>query len=155
MPSLVTEEDKAAFVSAISDLFDTFKRSIKIIKFKNKTIISTDSNYNFIYGDNQGKNLEVTYEKEEITIDAVIRYGKMQKLSFSTDDADGGGSSTDVQGVTAEGDARIKVRRDGYEALKDCKSVEVDGILFKIDGSARPSLTFGSEYYSFILKRVN
>lgn len=158
MASLVTDSDKAAFVTALGDLFDTFYRDIIVNKVNEKVIVSSnEDSYNFMYGNNQTPEHKVELEKTKIIVQAMIRYGKQQKVQYSTDDAGtrGGAAGTDVRVISDEGDARIKVRRDGYLALKGATIIEVDGIPFRIDGPARPQLTFGAEFYTFILKRTN
>lgn len=155
MPSLVTDSDKAFYVNALNDLFDTFCRKIKIIRMGERVVVSSNANHSFIYGDNQN-NTSIEYTREEFIVDAVIRHGKKQIMQlasqYSSSDDLGG---TDLRLMNEEGDATIKVRIDGYNALQGASLIELDGIQFTIDGPARPQLTFGCEFYKFILKRAN
>jgi hypothetical protein len=148
MPSLLTDAEKSAINSALSNVHDTFARNI-FIYVKEASVVPAELNFNPLYGRNKNAakiSSEITLTK--YTFPARIYYKNEQK----EDILDGNGQ---MNLVGSEGQIRVKIKADAYEKLKICSKIEVDDQLFVIDGDAKIIGPFDTQFYSIFLKREN
>jgi hypothetical protein len=144
--NLISSTFSGYCLTALNNLFDTFSRNITIYKTPNKTILTQDTNYNFAFPETQ----DITYTPVSGIFKARIKCDNEQKDQLGTK------SSQEESLKLALNLGRIKliVSGDGYEYLKDCQSVEVDGMNCIVDSDYRPKKQFGMNYYVFYIKRA-
>jgi len=148
MASLLTDAEKSALQSALSDVHDTFARNIHIY-VEERSSVPTELNYNPLY--NRRKNTAKISSEQTLkryTYAARIFYKNDQK----EDIIDGNGQ---MNLMASEGEVRIKVKSDAYEKIKICAKIEVDDQLYVINGDAKVIGPFDAQFYSIFLKREN
>tara|TARA_Y100001938_G_scaffold144649_1_gene219620 strand:- start:447 stop:893 length:447 start_codon:yes stop_codon:yes gene_type:complete len=148
MASLLTDAEKTAINSALSDVHDTFARTIYVYVEEASTMPS-ELNFNPLYGRN--KNVSKISSEETLTkhsFSARIFYKNEQK-----EDLIDGNAQMNL--IASEGQVRIKVKSDAYEKIKICSKIEVDDELFVVDGDAKVIGPFDAQFYSIFLKREN
>ena len=148
MASLLTDAEKSAVNSALSDVHDTFARTIYVY-VEEASSVPAELNFNPLYG----RNKDVAKISSETTLtrhsfSARIFYKNEQK----EDIIDG---NAQMNLVGSEGQVRIKVKSDAYEKIKICSKIEVDDELFVVDGDAKVIGPFDTQFYSIFLKREN
>ena len=150
MANLIPEPQRTLLKSVIDDIHDTFARDIIVYKEAKRVIISTDSNYNYLYNNVSGEfGTSVQNQPQSQTFKARILYEDKQREKNFDGEVD---SQINVQRPI--GQVRIKINEEGYLYIKDVKRVELDGRKFIVDGDERPHGLFGAEYYTFYLKPV-
>jgi hypothetical protein len=148
MASLLTDAEKTAINSALSNVHDTFSRTIYVY-VEEASSVPAELNYNPLYGrtKNTAKiSSEITLTRH--SFDARIYYKNEQK----EDIIDGNGQ---MNLLASEGQIRIKVKSDAYEKIKICSKIEVDDELYIVDGDAKVIGPFDAQFYSIFLKREN
>tara|TARA_R100000005_G_C4903411_1_gene144513 strand:+ start:92 stop:538 length:447 start_codon:yes stop_codon:yes gene_type:complete len=148
MASLLTDAEKTAINSALSDVHDTFARTIYVY-VKEAATVPAELNYNPLYG--RTKNTAKISSEQTLTrhsFSARIFYKNEQR----EDIIDGNGQ---MNLVGSEGQIRIKVKSAAYEKIKICSKIEVDGELYIVDGDAKVIGPFDAQFYSIFLKREN
>ena len=148
MASLLTDAEKSAVQSALSDMHDTFARSIYVY-VEETSSVPVELNYNPLYG--RRKNTAKISSEQTLTkytYSARIFY----KNEHKEDIVDGNGQ---MNLMASEGQIRIKVKSDAYEKIKICSRIEVDDQLYIVDGDAKVIGPFDAQFYSIFLKREN
>ena len=148
MASLLTDAEKTAINSALSDVHDTFARNIHVY-VEETSSVPVELNYNPLYG--RRKDVAKISSEQTLTkytFAARIFYKNEQK----EDIIDGNGQ---MSLMASEGQIRIKVKPDAYEKIKICSKIEVDNELFIVDGDAKVIGPFDAQFYSIFLKREN
>tara|TARA_B100000945_G_scaffold271818_1_gene233957 strand:- start:699 stop:1145 length:447 start_codon:yes stop_codon:yes gene_type:complete len=148
MASLLTDAEKTAINSALSDVHDTFARNIYVY-VEETASVPVELNYNPLYG--RRKDVAKISSEQTLTkytYAARIYYKNEQK----EDILDGNGQ---LSLMASEGQIRIKVKSDAYEKIKICSKIEVDNELFIVDGDAKIIGPFDAQFYSIFLKREN
>tara|TARA_B100000519_G_scaffold144856_1_gene125751 strand:- start:47239 stop:47685 length:447 start_codon:yes stop_codon:yes gene_type:complete len=148
MASLLTDAEKTAINSALSDVHDTFARTIYVY-VKEASTVPAELNYNPLYG--RTKNTAEISSDTELTrhsFSARIYYKNEQKEDL----VDG---NAQMNLMASEGQIRIKVKSDAYEKIKICSKIEVDDELYIVDGDAKVIGPFDAQFYSIFLKREN
>ena len=148
MASLLTDAEKTAINSALSDVHDTFARTIYVY-VKEASTVPAELNYNPLYG--RTKNTAEISSDTELTrhsFSARIFYKNEQKEDL----VDG---NAQMNLMASEGQIRIKVKSDAYEKIKICSKIEVDDELYIVDGDAKVIGPFDAQFYSIFLKREN
>ena len=148
MASLLTDAEKTAINSALSDVHDTFARNIYVY-VEETSSVPVELNYNPLYG--RRKNTAKISSEQTLTkytYSARIFY----KNEHKEDIVDGNGQ---MNLMASEGQIRIKVKSDAYEKIKICSRIEVDDQLYIVDGDAKVIGPFDAQFYSIFLKREN
>ncbi len=143
MTSLISSALKSTIESVFDDLHDTFARDIYVYQQQNRVIISTNQNYNFLYGNAGSSAQSVTDAPVTQTISARIKYINADE-DFSVMDG------TSRVSLPA-GSVRIKIPTASYSFLKDAKRIEFDGKIYILKSFGNPIGMFSVNYYSFFL----
>tara|TARA_R110002020_G_scaffold57011_1_gene157159 strand:- start:5617 stop:6063 length:447 start_codon:yes stop_codon:yes gene_type:complete len=148
MASLLTDAEKTAVNSALSDMHDTFARDIYVY-VKEASSVPVELNYNPLYGRRRDTS-KISSEETltQYTYSARVFYKNEQK----EDIIDG---NAQMNLIASEGQVRIKVESAAYEKIKICSKIEVDGQLYVVDGDPKVIGPFGAQFYSISLKREN
>ena len=148
MASLLTDAEKTAVNSAMSDMHDTFARDIYVY-VKEVASVPVELNYNPLYGRRRDTS-KISSEETltQYTYSARIFYKNEQK----EDIIDG---NAQMNLMASEGQVRVKVKSAAYEKMKICSKIEVDNELYVVDGDAKVIGPFGAQFYAISLKREN
>jgi hypothetical protein len=124
-------------ITKISGVFETlhttFARDVTIYKNPKKTVVSTSPRYSPIYGRRDtGSTSSVTYETVSGVFPARIYY-----IS------------------SPAGSAKITVKKNGYEFIKEARRVELDGQRFSIKSDGTPQGFTGNQFYTFLLTPID
>ena len=146
MSELLTAQDKANFQSSFLNIFETFKKTIKIHKEPIRQVISKNSD-STLPGYNEGSNIS-NYNLVPVnsTFDALIRYGMKQETSIADD--------TGIQ--VPEGQVTIKVQQAARDYISNGKteSIEFDGKSFNLISRDAVRDYFGLKIYVYILEEI-
>ena len=148
MASLLTDAEKTAINSALSDVHDTFARTIYVY-VKEASTVPAELNYNPLYG--RTKNTAKISSEQTLK-----RYSFSARIFYKNeqneDIFEGNGQ---MSLLASEGQIRIKVKSDAYEKIKICSKIEVDDELYIVDGDPKVIGPFDAQFYSIFLKREN
>ena len=149
MANLISTGLKASLEDARDSIFDSFSRPIVCWKTPEKTILSTDQNYNFAYDNPDYSNDNtadlVTYSGISGQFMACITYNHSLDPTFSTQ---GNFSIAKDNGLT-----RVKVKSGDYNTfIKDSIDIQFDSYNFKIIKTERPHGVFSPKYYTLYLE---
>jgi DNA-binding beta-propeller fold protein YncE len=143
MSSLISDSQKQAIRDIVDMIHDTFARDIVVYKQGKKVSFVTSGGYNALYKKNPTVS-QVELEQNSRTIKARIKYQSFDQTNFYQE-------SSQEKIVIPEGVVYIKVNKDGYDYIKDAKTVELDGITYAIKSPGKPEGIFGPHYYKFLL----
>ena len=135
--------------STINTMYDTlhgtFARTITVFKNSKRTVISTTSRYNNIYGrTDTGSKSNVEYTTESQAFEARVYYVNMDEEFLSND-------QTQNKIILPNGSVKIVVKSDAYEFLQEARRVELDGIRFSIKSDGSPRGLTINKFYTFLL----
>ena len=126
-------------------LHETFARTITVFKNSKRTVISTTSRYNNIYGrTDTGSRSNVEYTTESQSFEARVYYVNMDEEFLSND-------QTQNKIILPNGSVKIVVKSDAYEFLQEARRVELDGIRFSIKSDGSPRGLTINKFYTFLL----
>ena len=142
MASLITEDSKTVFTTALNDHFDTFKETITVYKEPRKVITNKSKN---IYAGYGAQKEIISYETVSDTFQALVNFSDRQSMEFLPD--------IKVQDI--RGDVRIKVAETCKDYIKGngrTESIVVQGKSYNVitDDGTREYL--GTYYYVFHLE---
>jgi hypothetical protein len=147
MASLLSASQKNVINAALTQLHDTFGREIYI--YTEEYQAGETEEFNALYGrSSNGSNdsFNSTFNKE--TVIARVFYPENPK-----EEPDQFKSNVNIP--FSQGKVRLKVDKIVYEKLMIAAKVEIDEVLYFLDGDAKVVGPFGSQYYSIFLKRGN
>jgi hypothetical protein len=142
--NLLPDADQLLYDDVFNDIHDTFSRKIIVYKTPERIIISTNSNYNFIYTNNQD-GLEVQYIPVSGTLDARIKWLDPSDLKGQKD------IKEEIHGNIV----RLKIKKEDIGWFDDWKRVEVDGRPVQFFGTAQPHGLFDPNFYTIYLEESN
>lgn len=145
MAGLISDADKAALHAEFNSAMASFFVPIVIYTAPQKTVVTEDLNYNPFDSADQN-NLDPVNTPIRHVVSGRIQFGQKQGNPFAYPD------TTKVR--VAEGQVRIKVDSSGAFVLSNAKEIEINGMRFDIDSTARPHGIFSGTYASFLFKRV-
>ena len=149
MTDLFSDEQKASIAANIEHLHDTFSRNIIVYKEAKKVVISTDPNFNYLYG-NSGATTSIENIPEKKVFKARIRYDTDRSLEYFGE-AD---AQMKVNRTDRSSQVRIKLKKADYDYIKEAKRIELDGRMFHVDSDARAHGVFNVDYYTLFLRSV-
>lgn len=148
MSSILSTVQKGLLQSVMTDVHDTFKRSLKVIKEGKITTISSNPSYSHIYRQPASIN-SATKTAVERTIEVRIFYIKGDKeKAYVTPGKEG-----DVSFSQNDVFVRLKMIQSDFDFIKDSERVILDGNTFVISSSEMPHGLFGNGFYTIYLKR--
>jgi hypothetical protein len=148
MASLLTDAEKSAVQSALSDIHDTFARNIYVY-VEERSTVPVELNYNPLYG----RRKDTAKISSEQTLTRYTYAARVFYKAEQKEDIIDGNAQMNL--IASEGQIRIKVKSDAYEKIKICSKIEVDDELYVIDGDAKVIGPFDAQFYSIFLKREN
>jgi len=147
MSSLLSAAQKATVNEAFSRLHDTFARDIYIYTEQKED--AEDSDYNSLYGrDLDGSESPYNTTLVKTTGQARVYYPENPKQ-------EGDQFRSQANIPFSQGTIRLKVDDATYESLLTAAKIEVDDVLYSVDGDAKVVGPFGTQYYSIFLRREN
>lgn len=151
--NLVDDIQKADYDLALFSVFETFARPFQLYIQAQTAVISTSPLFSRFGEHDQNaaittENLPVT--PQVYTVSGCILYGNKQPWEYI--------APVDVQNKIREsaGIVRIKVYPQGYDLMKSCKLVNLDGFDFTLNSNARPHGLVGNpNRYTFTLLKTD
>ncbi len=135
MSSLLTDTQRASVEASLQNVFDTFKRPFTLYIDALTAVISTDPTYSrFGQHDQNVFNPPVT--PQAYTLTGCIMYGEKQPYAYFS--PEGRTNPEQLKLRDSQGTVRIKVDATGYELMKNCKIISLDGFQFNLNSNARP-----------------
>ncbi len=155
MANLISAQLKASLEQARDDVFDSFCRPLIVFKTPEKTILSSDLNYSYSYGNPDYENDAdlVTYTPVSGQFDACILYDKSLEKLFANPQ---GSRNENFRVVMDDGLCRIKLRKPDYDTfIKDSIDIQFDGFNFVVVKTERPHGVFEPKYITLYLQFKN
>ena len=140
MASLVSDSEKLLLSSEFNDLHDTFSRLVTVYKTPERVVISTDSNYNFLYNDQEA--IEVSYVPISGQFDCRIEWQDPSKLMGWPEIRE------EIRGNLC----RVKAKRAFVDFISDAEKIEIDGRPVQSMGVNRPHGLFNIDFYTLFFK---
>ena len=137
MADLLSSTEKLAYGNVFNDMHDTFSRKIIVFKTPIRTVISTDINYNFLYGNSQD-GFDVSYTPVSGIFDARIKWLDPQSLKGYKE------IKEEIHGNVC----RLKIKKDARDFLDGSERVEIDGKYVQFFGSTQPHGLFNIDFYT-------
>jgi hypothetical protein len=148
MASYLTAAQKATFNNVLSDMHDTFAKTIYVYVEESQTQ-PVSINYNPLYGrvkDQSKSQLSKVLTKYEYQ--ARVYYPSSQ-----TESVVDFGAETNL--VASQGRVRIKVKAEVVEKIKICSKIEINDILYVPDSDLKIEDQISQNFYTLFLKREN
>jgi len=149
MADLFSASQKVALSTYLDHIHDTFARNIIVYKEAQKVVISTDPNYNHLYG-NSGPTTSVSNVPVKKVFKARRRYGGGRAL----EDYGETDSQLKVSRVDASSQVRIKLKKADFEYIQSSKRIELDGRMFRTDSDPRAHGLFDVQFYTLFLRPI-
>jgi hypothetical protein len=140
MPSLVSDADKLLYANEFNNIHDTFARAVIAWKTPERVVISSDSNYNFLY--NEQDSLEVTYIPVSGIFNCRIQWQDPSKM----------GGWPEIREEVRGNICRIKAKKDFVDFISDAEKIEIDGRPVQALGTNRPHGLFNIDFYTLFFK---
>lgn len=148
MASYISDAQKALFEGVMSDIHETFARSVIAYKDSKRVIISTNADYNYLYRNVKGDATKSIINQVQFqTFKARVLYEDKQREEL----VDGEARST-IKVQRPVGEVRLKVDLTGYKYIKDAKRIEIDGSLFYKATDVRRHGLFSPQFYTYYLR---
>lgn len=140
MPSLISDEDKLALGNVFNEIHDTFARPVIAWKTPERVVVSSDTNYNFLY--NEQESIEVNYVPVSGVFDCRIQWQDPSKTMGWPE------IKEEVRGNIC----RIKAKKDFVDFISDAEKIEIDGRPVQAVGSSKPHGLFVIDFYTLFFK---
>ena len=145
MASLLNDDQKAVFTTALDTLFDTFKQDIII--YKEAKIQITNINQPRLFGYDEEVDISnINYVPITGTFSAMVNFNKKQKLR----------DVREVNSFVEQGEASIKVKSDARDFIEnDGKTINISisDTMFKIVSSESLRRFISPNYFIYYLER--
>jgi hypothetical protein len=140
MASLVSNSEKLLLSSEFNNLHDTFSRLVTVYKTPERVIISSDSNYNFLYNDQEA--IEVAYIPISGQFECRIQWQDPSKMM----------GWPEIREEVRGNFCRIKAKKDFVDFISDAEKIEIDTRPVQSVGSSRPHGLFNVDFYTLFFK---
>jgi hypothetical protein len=145
MASLLNDDQKAVFTTALDTLFDTFKQDIII--YKEAKIQITNINQPRLFGYDEEVDISnINYIPITGTFSAMVNFNKKQKLR----------DVREVNSFVEQGEASIKVKSDARDFIDDngkTLNISIGDVMFKIVSSESLRRFISPNYFIYYLER--
>ena len=142
MASLVSNTEKLAWSSEFNNIHDTFARQVVAWKTPERVVISSDSNYNFLYNDQE--SIEVAYIPVSGSFDCRIQWQDPSKTMGWPE------IKEEIRGNIC----RIKAKKDFVDFIDNAEKIEIDGRPVNVMGTSRPHGLFNIDFYTLFFKET-
>lgn len=140
MPSYLTALQKSGYSNPFNNLHDTFSRKVVAWKTPERVVISSDTNYNFLY--NEQESIEVNYVPVSGVFDCRIQWQDPSKTMGWPE------IKEEVRGNIC----RIKAKKDFVDFISDTEKIEIDKRPVQSIGSSKPHGLFEIDFYTLFFK---
>jgi hypothetical protein len=138
----LTTAEKSAYSQVFYDIHDTFSRNIVIFKHPTATLISSQSEYNFLYS--QQTNTDIVYTPVSGVFPARIKWAHADKIN----------DARDIRPTILGNYCHLKIKLDALQFLSGARGqrIEVDGRTVNWIGSSEVHGLFVPDFYHVYLK---
>jgi len=140
MASLVSNTEKLAWANEFNNIHDTFARPVNVWKTPERVVISSDTNYNFLY--NEQDSIEVSYIPISGSFNCRIQWQDPSKTMGWPE------IKEEVRGNIC----RIKAKKDFVDFIDNAEKIEIDGRPVQALGTNRPHGLFNIDFYTLFFK---
>lgn len=149
MAGFLSSNMESAIDTMYDTLHETFAQTITVFKNSKRTVVSTNSKYNSIYGrTDTGSKSNIEYATESQSFEARVYYINMEEDYLSNSQNQQG---TQNKIILPNGSVKIVVKSDAYEFIKEARRLELDGVRFAIKSDGEPSGLTSNKFYTFLL----
>ena len=149
MAGFLSSNMESAIDTMYDTLHETFAQTITVFKNSKRTVVSTNSKYNRIYGrTDTGSKSNIEYATESQSFEARVYYINMEEDYLSNSQNQQG---TQNKIILPNGSVKIVVKSDAYEFIKEARRLELDGIRFAIKSDGEPRGLTSNKFYTFLL----
>jgi hypothetical protein len=151
MAELLTAAERASVAADLLDLHDTFGRDIVVYKEAQKVVVSTDPNFNYLYGTGGASTTSVENIPVKKIFKARIKYDSDRSLENFGE----AGAQIKVSRPDGGSLVRIKLKVEDYSYIKEAKRIELDGRMFHVDSDPRAHGLFDTiQFYTLFLRPI-
>jgi len=140
MASLVSNTEKLAWANEFNNIHDTFARQVVAWKTPERVVISSDSNYNFLYNDQE--SIEVAYIPVSGSFNCRIEWQDPSKVM----------AWPEIREEIRGNICRIKAKKDFVDFISNAEKIEIDGRPVQSMGTNRPHGLFNIDFYTLFFK---
>jgi hypothetical protein len=140
MASLLSNIEKNNYSKVFDDIHDTFARPVIAWKTPDRVVISSDTNYNFLYNDQESIQLE--YVPISGIFNCRIQWQDPSKTA----------GWPDIREEIRGNICRIKAKKDFVEFISDAEKIEIDGRPVQTMGTNKPHGLFNIDFYTIFFK---
>ena len=149
MAGFLSSNMESAIDTMYYTLHETFAQTITVFKNSKRTVVSTNSKYNSIYGrTDTGSKSNIEYATESQSFEARVYYINMEEDYLSNSQNQQG---TQNKIILPNGSVKIVVKSDAYEFIKEARRLELDGIRFAIKSDGETRGLTSNKFYTFLL----
>ena len=149
MAGFLSSNMESAIDTMYDTLHETFAQTITVFKNSKRTVVSTNSKYNSIYGrTDTGSKSNIEYATESQSFEARVYYINMEEDYLSNSQNQQG---TQNKIILPNGSVKIVVKSDAYEFIKEARRLELDGVRFAIKSDGEPRGLTSNKFYTFLL----
>jgi hypothetical protein len=145
MASLVSDQEKADWAGEFKNIHDTFARSVVVYKSPDRIDVVVNNN-DFIpmyRKSKQGAGL--SYDLTPVSGEFKMR------VKWLNPDKEGANLPIDV--IYPGHICRLKMEKEAFDFVSDCKTVFVDGYSCEVIGAFTPKGLFGIDFYTLYVQR--
>ncbi len=144
MASFISPSQKVGLQAVMTNIHDTFKRTLKAFKEGKLVVLSTNVQYSHVYKQPIDNATKQTVERD---IEARVYYFP-KKMNQQIQ------SATDLTLTQDTEEVRLKISTSDYNFVKDCDRFVLDGFAFEKASPPRPNGLFDTGFYTVYLRRV-
>lgn len=141
---LISKDEKNAYSKVFFNIHDTFSRPIYVWRTPERTVISTTSDFNFLYVE-QDDAEEVAYKPISGIFKARVKWGDPGVVH----------DYKDIRETIRGNTCRIKVQSDAVPYISGSERIEIDGRNFNLTSAVRVSQLHGlftGDFYTLVLE---
>ena len=142
MASLVSNTEKLAWANEFNNIHDTFAREVIVWKTPERVVISSDTNYNFLY--NEQDSIEVSYIPISGIFNCRIQWQDPSKTM----------GWPEIREEVRGNICRIKAKKDFVDFIDNAEKIEIDGRPVNVMGTNRPHGLFNIDFYTLFFKET-
>lgn len=143
---------RTALENAVDSVWQTLKRPFTVYTEAQVAYISTSSTYSR-FGQRDQNVSAPQVNPQAQTIYGTIMYGAKQQWDPIAPENRSNYDQDKIR--NSMGQVRIKVDATGYEIMKNCKKIQLDGFDFTITSNSRPHGLFTPQRYTFFLDKTD
>lgn len=148
---LISESEKIELAQYLNDVYDTFKTDVLYFVERDILTISTDTNFNYVYGTEQN-GVTTTTQVHSGIFDATIKYlnaadSRQSYKNFPVENLNIDNTKTYI---------RIRTKLANLSLVQGIKQLKLDGLVYQLVSAPKPHSLFPTttKYVDLIFESV-